>query len=166
VPSDEFRKFLMKTADGPRPVAKLRYRETLGTHILGALALSLGIAALARIAEIRDGADLISREIAVWLDPPPHSRMPVIWLADTEFVRYCGIAIVGQFLGMAGAWRSRTMKRTVSLFSVIGVATCTAALAPVYLLIAFWAVALAWPFLLGIAVLALVVQMLRLASRA
>jgi hypothetical protein len=166
VPSDEFRQLLLKLADRERPRERLRYRESLGTHMLGTLSVALGVAALWRIADIRDGADLISRSISVWLYPPPESLMPFIPPTDPAFLRFCGIALVGQFLGIAEAWRSRKMTGTMSLLSVVGIAMGTAAASPVYLLIVLWAVALGWPFMLAAASLALVTKMVKLTARA
>ena len=165
MPSNEFRQLLQKIADHQRPVKRLRYRESLGTHIVGALSLSLGLAALLRIAYIWHGAADISLSFSVWLYPPPESQMPVIPSSDPAFERYYGIATVGQFLGVAGVWRSKRMKGTLSLLSVIGTATCVAALSPVYLVIVFWAMVLGWPFMLAIAVLAFVVILAKLAVR-
>lgn len=164
--SHQFRRFLLTIAEDRRPVARFRYRESLGTQILGALALSLGLAALLRYPDIWRGADLLSQSIRLWLDPPPASRMPYIPPFDPAFARYGGIALVGQFLGIAGAWRSRKRKGSLSLVSLIGILACTAALSPIYLLLAAWAVVLGWPFLLAIAAPALLVRMIKLTLRA
>jgi hypothetical protein len=164
--TDEFRQLLLKMADRRRPAKRLRYRESLGTHILGALSLALGIAALLRIGYIWRGSILISQSISVWLDPPSESLMPVIPPSDPGFARYCGLALAGQFLGVAGAWRSRKMKGTISPLSVLGVAVCSAAVSPVYLLMALWAVALGWPFILAAAAVALLAKMVQVTLRA
>jgi hypothetical protein len=162
VASREFRQFLLTLADRrPRPAKRPRHRESLGTHILGTLSLSLGLAALLRIGDIWHGTLLISQSISVWLDPPPASRTPAIPPFDPGFARYCGLALVGQYLGIAGVWRSRKRQGTISLVSAIGLVACSVASSPIYLLTVGWAVALGWPFLLGIAALALFVQMIK-----
>jgi hypothetical protein len=160
MPLDEYRQLLLKMADRRRPAKRLRYRESLGTHILGTLSLALGLAALLRFGDIWRGCTLINLSISVSLFPPPESLMPVIPPDDPAFARYCGIALVGQFLGIAGAWRSRKMKGTISLLSVIGIAMCSAALSPVYLLMVLWALFLGWPFILVAAMLVLLARMI------
>jgi hypothetical protein len=144
VPSDQFRQFLKKIADRQQPMKPLRYRESLGMHMIGALSVGLGIAAVLSFGDILRGAENINQSMSVWLDPPDPSRMPVIPPTDAAFARYSRIALVGQFLGIAEVWRSRKMKGTLSLLSVIGISFCTAALAPFHGFIIFWAVAF-WP---------------------
>jgi hypothetical protein len=166
VPSSDFREFLLQIVDRPRPEKKVRYRESLGTHILGTLSLALGIAALLRISDIWRGAELINQSISAELHPPPESQARFIPPYDAAFVRYCGIALAGLLLGIAGVWRSRKLKRTRSLVSVIGIVTCAVASSPVYGLIVVWTIVLGSPILLASAALVLVVQMVKAISKA
>jgi tryptophan-rich sensory protein len=157
VPSDELRQLLLKTAERERPAKRLRFRESGVTRILGTLSASFGTAALLGIAYIWYNAGFIGQSAFVRLDPTHKLRIPFTLPPDPSCAPYWGIAVVGQLVGIAMVWRSRKMKGTISLLSVLGIALGTAALLPLYLQAVLRAVALGWLFILPVAVLALVV---------
>ncbi|WP_148598433.1 hypothetical protein [Aquisphaera giovannonii] len=174
MPNDEFREVMLKIARRSRPERRLRYRESLGTQMIGTLSLALGAVALMRWADIGRGTILLGRATYAWLYESPDANATFTGAArnatfipppEWTFARYWGIALAGQLLGIAGVWRTRRREGTFSLLSALGILACTAACAPMYLLILFCAAAVGWPFLLAVGGAAILMKIVLVASR-
>jgi hypothetical protein len=126
------------------------WRESLGTHMLGVLSVALGLAAVMRITLIWSGFNCVSQEVAVWLYPPPESLAVTLPQPDASFERYCGIALVGQFLGIAGVRLAMRTKGTISPFSMLGIGLCLIAIVPMYLMLIASLLVIVLPFLLPV----------------
>jgi hypothetical protein len=128
----------------------MSHLETLGTHMLGVLSVALGLAAAMGMPLIWFGFNCFSQEVAVWLDLPPEGLGVALPQPDPSFAGYCGIAIVGQFLGMAGVGLSMRLKGPVSILSIIGTVLCVIAIFPLYLFMIIPVLILILPILLPV----------------
>src|ERR1700679_2559201 len=89
------------------------WRESLGTQMLGVLSVALGLVAVMKLPVIWFGLSCVSQSIDAWLKPPPASLAVTVPQPDASFERFCGVAIVGQFLGIAGVRLAMRMKGTI-----------------------------------------------------
>jgi len=123
------------------------WRESLGAQMLGVLSVALGLAAVMKITVIWFGFICVGQSINQWLNPPSESLAVALAQPDASFERYCGIALAGQFLGIAGVLLAMRMKRTFSPLSILGIALCVIAILPMYLMLIVALFLISLPFL-------------------
>jgi hypothetical protein len=154
MPSDESKQFMFEIAlrSSGEKESNPSWRESLGTHMLGVLSVGLGLAVVMQIPLIWFGFYCVTQEIEVRIefDPPPESLAVALPKPDTSFAPYCGIAIVGQFLGMAGVWLGMRTKSTISPLSMMGIGLCLIAVLPMYLMLIVSVLVIVLPFLLPV----------------
>jgi hypothetical protein len=152
MPAHEFKQFIAKIAARARPPKRrtLSVRDSLGEQMVGVLAVSLGLVAVLKIRELSIGFARLTISTLAWLNPPPQSRTVRLPEPGPSFERYCGIAIAGLFLGLAGNFIARRTKDTVSSLPMLGIALCVLAILPMYLMLIVSSVAMFLPILLPV----------------
>ena len=148
----EYRRFVLNIALSSEPdkARKKAYRETLATHMVGVLCASLAMVAIIKLPQIWFGFACLTKEIAIWLNPPPQGTIIVMPQADESFERSTALALAGHWLGIAGIWNARKMKGSISALLIIGVTLTTIALLPLYLMMAVFLLTFALLILLPV----------------
>jgi hypothetical protein len=96
------------------------------------------------------GFSCVGQSIDAWLKPPPAGLAVSLPEPDASFEVFCWVAIVGQFLGMAGVRLAMRMKGTISPLSLLGIGLCGFAILPMYLMLIVFAFYFVLPFLLPV----------------
>ncbi len=150
MPADELKQFMHKIAQRSSPEREWKpsWRESLGAQMLGVLSVALGLVAVMKIDVTWFGFSCIAQSIDQWLSPPPERLAVAPTKPDASFERYCGLAVAGQFLGMAGVWIAMRMKRSSSPLSMIGIALCVIAILPMYVMLIVSSLVIVVPLLL------------------